>query len=544
MRVLLASVLLLSASLAVSAPVVQSPSASSDIAYQIFRNGTLPNGQPLQGTREGDVNISGQAAACINCHRRSGLGTTEGQIVIPPIIGQYLFQPLEKNIKDTSLPHVQNIRVKRSPYTDVTLARAIREGIDSDGRTLNFLMPRFILNDQEMTALISYLKDLTTKQQPGVTDDVLHFATIFTPDADRALRDSIVDIIQKFIEDKNEFQHGGARKIQSHSRAVLYRVRRRWQLHAWDLTGDPNTWQQQLQEKFKKEPVFAVISGLGTKTWEPVHQFCESQNVPCLFPNVDMPPVQADKDFYSIYFSKGTYLEANLIAHELNEKYQTKKPTILQIFRAGDIGVSMAEYLKSLPELKGYNVLSHELPLKKTTGDIAHALKHVKADTIIVFWLRPNDLADLPAKKVEFQSAYVSGTMGLLEHAPLPEDWRYAVNLVYPYDLPEARRIRMNYPLSWFKIRKIPIINERVQSDTYLACGIVAETISEMLDSFIPDYLNERVEIMLSHRILTGYYPRLSLAPGQRFASKGGYITNFVDSKIKKLKAESDWLIP
>jgi hypothetical protein len=27
---------------------------------------------------------------------------------------------------------------------------------------------------------------------------------------------------------------------------------------------------------------------------------------------------------------------------------------------------------------------------------------------------------------------------------------------------------------------------------------------------------------MLEHRLVTGYYPRLALAPNQRFASKGG----------------------
>ena len=56
---------------------------------------------------------------------------------------------------------------------------------------------------------------------------------------------------------------------------------------------------------------------------------------------------------------------------------------------------------------------------------------------------------------------------------------------------------------------------------------MLAESLSHMADTFVRDYLIERIEDMSGHRILTGYYPRLSLATGQRFASKGGYIARF-----------------
>ena len=65
-----------------------------------------------------------------------------------------------------------------------------------------------------------------------------------------------------------------------------------------------------------------------------------------------------------------------------------------------------------------------------------------------------------------------------------------------------------------------------------------------MVDTFVPDYLVERIEAMLEHRIITGYYPRLALAPGQRFASKGGYIVHFSEPTGTKLVADGDWVVP
>jgi len=48
---------------------------------------------------------------------------------------------------------------------------------------------------------------------------------------------------------------------------------------------------------------------------------------------------------------------------------------------------------------------------------------------------------------------------------------------------------------------------------------------------------------MLEHRVLTGPYPHLTLAEGQRFASKGGYLVQFaVDGT--RLIADGAWTVP
>ncbi len=139
----------------------------------------------------------------LNCHRRSGLGSIEGRIAIPPIAGPYLFVPRGKSLAQLGIPFVDTARINHDPYTDESLARAIREGIGANGKTLNYLMPRYQIDDATMAELIGYLKGIKVSPSPGVSTAVLHFATIITPDADPVKRRGMLAVMDQYFVDKN-----------------------------------------------------------------------------------------------------------------------------------------------------------------------------------------------------------------------------------------------------------------------------------------------------------------------------------------------------
>ena len=508
----------------------------------LYRKGVLPSGKPLRGEREAGIFVEGAAAACATCHRRSGLGTSEGRIIIPPVTGTYLFRPRGKQLEDMDLRYVAGLNISREAHTEESLARSIREGLSKHGRKLNYLMPRFAdIDAATMDSLIAYLKELSKPPYRGVTEDTLHLATIITPDADPAAKKGMLDVLNQFVSDKNDFIKGGARPLRSTTSGVAFRVTRRWRLHVWELTGPADGWEAQLRARLAAEPVLAAISGLGGGNWAPVHRFCEQAALPCLFPNVELPVV-AEEDFYPMYFSKGVLLEAQLIAKRLEEQGDARPRRLVQLYRAGDIGEPAARALSAAAKEAGLAVA--ERAIGSGERALAEALQDLAAGDALALWLRPDDLRALPDAVPKTGAVFVSGLMGGLEHAPLPAAWRSVARLAYPADLPELRKFRMNFPLTWFKIRRIPVVAERVQVDTYIACGVVAEMLGEMLDSFVPDYLEERIESMLSYRTLTGNYPRLGLAQGQRFASKGGYIARFTEAEGTRLVADGDWIVP
>jgi hypothetical protein len=508
----------------------------------LFRRGLLPSGEPVRAVRAGNASIAGGDAACVNCHRRSGLGSTEGRITIPPITGPYLFAPRDKSLEELGIPFVDNARLLHEPYTDETLARAIREGIGANGKPLDYLMPRYQVDDGAMAELIAYLKSMKFAAVPGVSASVLHFATIITPDADPQKRQGMLAVLNQYFSDKNGAVVRTKAPALHSSHRTMFRVERRWQLHVWELSGPQSSWESQLRQHLAAEPVFAVISGLGGSEWQPVHRFCEQQQLPCLFANVEAP-VGQDDDFYSLYFSRGVLLEAQLIARELAEAPEPVH-RIVQLYRSGDVGEQAARALQAARAGSSLRVVNRTLRGRATAGDLAAALREVGPADALVLWLRPEDLKSLQGIPVRTSQIWVSGEMGGLEQAPLPAAWRADARMAYPVDLPGQRVARVDYALSWFRIRHIPLVAPKVQVDTYLACGVLSETLNHMVDAFVRDYLIERIEMALDHRALTGYYPRLTLAPRQRFASKGGYIVRFTEPQGPRIAALSDWVTP
>ncbi|MGH8275784.1 MAG: c-type cytochrome, partial [Steroidobacteraceae bacterium] len=375
----------------------------------LYLRGVLSTGEPLRGERASAPGGEGADAACVNCHRRSGLGQLEGLAPVPAITAWYLYRPrseVRPRHEDAGeLPAAapepgaqpELLLRPRSAYTDATLARAIRDGVGADGQPLSFLMPRFRIDDADMASLIAYLKQLSQRPSPGAGETTLELATIITPDADPVKRRGMLDVLTHFFGAGNVFMAGkGPPPQYSHG---FFPLIHHLQLNVWELSGAPESWQAQLDERLREEPVFAVVSGLGGKTWEPVHRFCQRSGVPCLFPNVDLPVV-AGEDFYDIYFSKGVLLEAELIAARLRAGAAgpAGPRRLVQVYRRGDIGESAAAELRRVLAASATQAADHVLEPEADPPQVRGALEDVRPGDVLVLWLRPKDLGALPAQ--------------------------------------------------------------------------------------------------------------------------------------------------
>ena len=535
----------------VPSPVLADPQGGSPeatLGMRMYREGILPSGKKMRGETSGKVSLSGAMAACANCHRRSGMGSAEGGTGVRPVTGAALYRPEE----------VWGVGPgRRAPrgsqhlpvYTDETLARAIRDGVDPSGRRFVPAMPRYDLSDADLALLIAYLKSLSATSAPGVTKEVIRFATVVDTRVALDRRAAMLDVLRIYTRDKN----AGSRNEALRARAApwtdarRFRAYRTWEIDVWELSGPEETWEAQLEAYDRRRPVFALIGGISAGGWGPVHRFCERYGVPCLFPNVDAPVVSGP-GYYTVYFSRGVALEADVLARHLSgEPDDIRRGPVVQVFRDDETGNAAAAAFREAMAHSGVSGLRDvRLPAAGDPPDrIPEGAVGEDHPAAIVLWLREPDLrrfADRAGGASWPGRIYLSSTLAGTAAAAALGAPKGTVYLVHPFALPTGKGERDRVRL-WRNARRIPPGEERLQANAFFAAAIAVEALDQILDFFSRDYLLEKVEHMVESTVTPSAYPRLSLGPGQRFASKGSYILRYAPNGGGFLPV-GGWIVP
>ena len=518
-----------------------------EIGKQMYMQGRLGSGELMSGTVVGDVKLSGEQVICVACHRRSGLGSTEGQEAVPAVTGDLLYQPLR--LPTSKPPFAPTLR---PAYDDAALKRAIRDGIRSDGKALGELMPRYDLTDDELDSLIAYLKHLESNPATGVTDREMHFATVIAGAVDPQTRKALLDVLETYFEQKNrETRHETDRSAHAPwHKAWAMQPYRKWVLHLWELEGPPESWSAQLEARYQEQPVFAVVSGLGSGRWEPIHRFCEVNRVPCLFPNTDLPVVD-EAAFYSVYFNRGMALEADTIAQHLADSGFASGP-LNQVFDPADPRADAAA-TQFRERMRRWGGQVDDSPLNVSgipTDEAWQAFLHDAGGEPAVAWLGSDQLEGLWrvwASQIDQGPARVYLSTSLFGTSPdaIPPELRERVFLVHPTEIPSRVPRLLARSRGWLKAKQIESPGaEQIQANAFFSLKVAGEGAKRIRGFFNREYLLERIEHMAENATFTSVYPGVSLGPRQRFASRGAYIAQFASTGSDDLIPVGDWIVP
>lgn len=554
---------LLLAGMSVHADTLQGDAASGE---DIYRYGVTFDGDGAPVTVRGDVQASSENFACAACHRPSGFGGSEGGEYVPIITQPVLFSERKLNrerrnrefmrlFKDThSSSFDSRVRMPRMrpAYTDESLALAIRNGIDAADKPLSESMPRYQLDDQAMADLIAYLKTLSVNNSPGVTEDTLHLATIVSSGIDQKQRDALTSTLQAFTKWYNEDIRGQQAHpgFSPYYRSEFKDSFRHWQLHEWTLQGPRETWRSQLRDYYDSQPVFAVVSGIVDGPWHPVDAFCKSEKLPCLFPITDLPDTDNVKEGYAIYFSRGLSLEGEVLAKYLGEQDIIPRQ-INQIRIDEPTGI--------VPGDAFTDALKQHLPnveldtLTVSAENLSDTVRNAQPSDVLVIW--PGEYTESVIKALNANPTLADQIVLPSTALPLALDQLSPalvdkVRLTYPYEKPSAYHPRKFRVRAWFGSRGLRLDYPLMQQQAYYAMTQMQYALDDIVGDFYRDYLIEFIEHEAEARLNPGIYPTLALGPGQRFASKGGYIIAIMEQGEERdlspvgYDAVSEWIVP
>lgn len=505
----------------VTAPV---DSADLDIGRALYQDGLRANGEPLTAIVTGDVEILGTQFSCNGCHGISGMGSREASIIVPIIAGPILFAPA--------------VQPERAAYDIESLATVLRDGITPSGRQIDWLMPRYRLSDEEVGSLSAYLATLSTGPAPGVSDSTIRFATVVTDNSSEQERNAVLAVLNRFAEEKSRQTRLESKRWDRGTtpESRLHTVHRDWILDVWELSGQESGWGEQLRVYYERNPVFAIIGGLLPESPGPLALFCEQNAIPCVLPSTRNPE-SSDGDLYSLYYSRGLDLEADLIATDL-KLFQFD--TLVQVYCEASSARAADRLETDLMDRKlEVRRLAFDCDEETPINQLQGLLKE-SGRSVVVYWLDKAHLSQIDVPSGE--RVYFSSTLIGDEIEPLPEPISDSAYLVHPYRLPGTLDPAFRRMDAWTRVRNIELPYPRLQGEAFFAAMLMSEVVKH-LDKF---YIREYVLDLLGHAqgmvLYLPYYSRPTFGPGQIYVSKGGYILPVVNGKLDA--GSSHWVSP
>lgn len=522
------------------------------LGERMYRDGLLSDGSTLKGYVRGDVEVDSTMFSCTNCHARGGLGSVEGQVSSPPVNGASLFKPryLYKDQIKNSISKSRGVtrpaQALRPAYTDDTLSAVLRGGIDPTGKELVPVMPRYNLNNHDMQILVTYLKNLSSTLSPGVTEKAISFATIVTDDVSAVDRQAMLASLETLVNINQQTKT--QRKLPQF--AKMFRMLdtaffREISISTWELKGDQSTWPTQLAAYYKKEPVFAILGGISNKPWQPIHDFCETNQLPCLFPITDLPAV-SDTGWYTYYASKGFYQEGETASRFLTNSIRDGAgDKVLQIVRTTAEGEALAAGFTTTWNEAGQGHLQTvrlDQDQKLDAELLKKLLLHHTPDTVVI-WTGEEvitSLSELPPE-TKLPQFFVSSRFIGNSVTTLPDPLRNKVFITYPFRLPEDELTFKGYKEFLTLGKLIQPDEKRIATRTFSMIHIFLQGLKELRQDFYRDTLLD-VLAMRPDQYLPDF-ERYSFGPGQRYASKGCYIVQLDRGTSQKLIKKSEWVI-
>lgn len=309
-----------------------------------------------------EITVQSMGFACVQCHQEDGSGSREGGVAAPDIRFQHLSQPYP-GLRDTGRQH--------PPYDEQSLIRAIRQGVDPAGNPLHPAMPRYRFSDNDMQALIDYLKRLDDLSAPGVSDEVIRVGTL------QPSKGPLLEISY----DVRQLLHGYFKQLND--RGGIYGRR----IELLVVEYDPNRMATQtaaIENLLAGQGVICTLANLGPAATGRIVHGLEGRGVPVLAPLGVTSDTDFAQDAQVFYLYASLAEQGAMLADYFLSKSQNRRSRVALV-HAND-----AQVLGSVHGLKQRLAAQALIPVAEqayqlgdsATDNLPQQLLNVAVDTV------------------------------------------------------------------------------------------------------------------------------------------------------------------
>jgi ABC-type branched-subunit amino acid transport system substrate-binding protein len=504
-----------------SAAIAGELSSSEARGKHIYTKGESPDRRVITARLQRTESAAPAAIIpCISCHGTDGRGSDDEVAVAP----------LEIDWRSLSAPegHRHEQRA-HGPFDEATVARAIIAGVDPDGNSLDAMMPRYNISDEDMADLIAYLKVIETQLDPGLSESRIRLGTVLPMEGQLAgVGRAIRDTLEAYFDTVNG--SGGI-----HGRRLELVVA------PWGKNDDPAIWQA--RDLLAAEPLFAIVSSHLPGYDAELAALAGEQQIPLIGPYTFFPPENGDHYGYGFYLLSGLAQQAEAlvdaavarldpkasrlaVVHPLLQSFDTLADAVRQ--RAGHY--KLEPVVTSTYALNAFDAGATVSTLIDARADavvflgsaaefvqFGHAAERLGWQPLL---LAPASLAE---REVFDLPASFGGSV-LLSYSTLPSDYSAA-------GAAEFEQLHDDYEFDYQ--------HSAAQIAAYTAARLLVEGLERAGRALSRERLLHALERLDSFH--AGLVPPLSYGPNRRIGSLGAYIVP-VNLVTGRLEAPGAWI--
>jgi len=262
---------------------------------QVYATGESPSNTPITAVvSRGATPIPASILPCSGCHGDDGTGRPEGGVVPPDVSWKVL---------SSSYGHKHSYGRNHPAFTEENFAASILAGVDPAGNQLDVAMPRYAMSEEDLEALIAYLKVIATDYDPGVRSETIRIGSLLPVEGQLApVGQAMRQVIEAGFADINAGGGIHGRKLE---------------LVVAEYSEDPVQSAWRVRDLLQGGDVFAMVSGFGVGVAEELADIAEDLEVPMIGPFTQAPKEGNGLERHSFYLTGGMEQQAAVLSREI-----------------------------------------------------------------------------------------------------------------------------------------------------------------------------------------------------------------------------------